>query len=97
MTEDVAEKLRNILEEYRGRMKIGDHPKELPDRILALARDFPGDRKMPRDLEPLYAAAQHFWNTYEQLPEGERAPDPLDLEMVCDEVIDALYDFYELR
>lgn len=97
MTEAVADKLRNILEEYRSRMKSGGHPKELPDLILALARDFPDERQMPEDLEPLYAAARHFWTTHEQMPEGEQEPDPLDMEMVCDEVIDALYEFYGMR
>ena len=97
MAKNVANELREILEEYRGRMKTGGHPKELPDRILILARDFPDARQMPDDLEPLYTAARQFWNTYDQMPEGEREPDPLDLEMVCDEVIDALYDFYGLR
>ncbi len=97
MTDEVAERLRKILEEYRSRMKSGGHPKELPDRILALVRDFPAEQPMPKDLEALYTAASHYWNTFDQMPEGDREPDPLDLEMVCDEVIDALYSFYELR
>lgn len=89
MTEDVADKRRKIHEEYRRRMNSGGHPKESPDLILALVRDF------PKDLEPLYRATQHYWNIYDQMPEGD--PDPLDLEMVCDEVIDALYEFYGMR
>lgn len=52
---------------------------------------------MPKDLERLYAAAVHYWDTFEQMPHGDQEPDPIDLEMVCDEVIDALYDFYEMR
>lgn len=97
MTDDVAEKLRNVLEEYRGRMKSGGHPKELPDRILALVRSFPTGQEMPPDLEKLYAAALRYWNTLDRMPEGVGEPDPLDLEMVCDEVIDELYKFYEIR
>ncbi len=95
MTEEVAEKLRKILEEYRSRMKSGGHPKELPDRTLAFARELPAEQPMPKDLERLYAAAVHYWDTFDQMPDGEQEPDPIDLEMVCDEVIDALYDFYE--
>ena len=94
MTEEVAEKLRKILEEYRSRMTSGGHPKELPDRILALARELPAEQPMPKDLERLYAAAVHYWDTFDQMPDGDQEPDPIDLEMVCDEVIDALYDFY---
>ncbi len=97
MTGHVAEKLRNLLEDYRGRMKSGGHPKELPDKILALARDFPSERKMPEDLQPLYAAARHYWDTYGETQGSDRPPDPLDVELVCDEVIDALYEFYGLR
>ncbi len=97
MTEEVAEKLRKILEEYRSRMKSGGHPKELPDRILALTRELPAEQPMPKDLERLYAAAVHYWDTFDQMPDGDQEPDPIDLEMVCDEVIDALYDFYEMR
>ncbi len=97
MTDEVAERLRKILEEYRSHMKSNGHPKELPDRILALVRDFPTEQPMPKDLEGLYAAALHYWNTFDQMPEGDREPDPLDLEMVCDEVIDELYKFYGVR
>ena len=93
MAEQTAEKLREILEAYRSRMKSGGHPKELPEQILTLARDFPGERQMPENLEPLYAAAQRYWNAHDQMND----PDPLDLEMVLDEVIDALYEFYGLR
>ena len=97
MTEEVAERLKAILEEYHSRMKAGRHPKELPDRILALVRNSPADEPMPKDLEQVYAAALHYWNFLDDLTEGDREPDPLDLEMVCDELIDALYDFYEVR
>lgn len=97
MTEDVAEGLRRILNEYQGLMKSGGHPKELPDRILALVHDSPGEHAMPKDLEKIYAAASHYWIVFDQSPECGREPDPLDLEMVCDELIDALYKFYELR
>ena len=97
MTDDLAEKLRSLLEEYRSRMKAGGHPKELPDRILALVRDVPAASPIPKDLETLHAAALHYWNVFEQLPEGQQDPDPLDLEMICDEIIDALYEYYDLR
>ena len=52
---------------------------------------------MLKDLERLYAAAVHYWDTFDQMPDGDQEPDPIDLEMVCEEVIDALYDFYEMR
>ena len=97
MTEEVAKELRAILEEYRSQVTSGGHPKELPERVLALVHDFPGGQPMPKDLEQLYVAALRYWNVFDHLPEGEREPDPLDLEMVCDELIDAFYGFYELR
>ena len=75
----------------------GGHPKELPGRVLALVRHFPAGQPMPKDLKQLCAAALHYWSVFDRLPEGEREPDPLDLEMVCDEFIDALYDYYEVR
>jgi hypothetical protein len=97
MTENVAEELRAILEEYRGRMTSGGHPEELPERILALVHDAPAGQPMPRDLEQLYLAALHYWSIFDDQPGGEQEPDPVDLEMACDEFIDALYHFYELR
>ena len=97
MTEKAAKELRAILEEHRGRMTSGGHPKELPDRVLALVHDFPTGQPMPKDLKQLYAAALRYWSIFDRLPEGQREPDPLDLEMVGDEFIDALYAFYELR
>ena len=97
MTDELAERLRALLEEYRSRVTAGGHPKELPDRILALVRDVPAGQPPPKDLEGLHTAALHYWNTFDGLPEGQQDPDPLDLEMVCDEVIDALYEYYGVR
>ena len=97
MSGEVAEQLRAILEENRSGMTSGGHPKELPGRVLALVRHFPAGQPMPKDLKQLCAAELHYWSVFDRLPEGEREPDPLDLEMVCDEFIDALYDYYEVR
>lgn len=94
MSAEVVEQLRKILEENRGRMQSGDHPKDLPDEILALVHRFPPDQPVPDDLKKLHAAASHYWKVFDQ---GDREPDPIDFEMVCDELIDALYEFYELR
>jgi hypothetical protein len=94
MSTEVVERLRTILEENRDRMRLGGHPKDLPDQILALVKQFPTDQPVPDDLKELHAAASHYWSVFDQ-PDQE--PDPIDFEMVCDELIDALYKFYELR
>ena len=94
MSTEVVERLRTILEENRGRMQSGGHPEDLPDQILALVHQCPTDQPIPDDLKKLYAAASHYWTVFDQ---GDREPDPIDFEMVCDELIDALYEFYELR
>jgi len=94
MSTEVVERLRTILEENRGRMEMGGHPKDLPDQILAVVRQFPTDQPMPDNLKKLYAAASRYWNVFDP---SDREPDPIDFEMVCDELIDALYEFYELR
>lgn len=94
MSTEVVERLRTILEENRDHMQSGGHPKALPDQILALMRQVPADQPMPDDLKKLYAAASHYWHVFDK---GDREPDPIDYEMVFDEFIDALYEFYELR
>lgn len=95
MPSDCAERLTALLETYRGQMREGGHPPELPDRILALVRDTPPREGAPppRDLERLIAAAGHYWRLH--VDAGDDEPDPLDLEMINDELIDALYDYYE--
>lgn len=95
MGNDRAETLRTLLESYRARMQEGGHPKELPDRILALVRDTPAGGDASSDLRRLIAAAAHYWALYANLASDDEEPDPLDLEMVNDELIDALYDYYK--
>lgn len=95
MKNEHTKTLQTLLESYRDRMKQGGHPKELPDRILALVRDTPAGGDAPDNLRRLSAAAAHYWCLYADLAADDGEPDPLDLEMVNDELIDALYDYYE--
>jgi len=92
MTSGLAERLQALLEPYRQQMRAGGHPPHLPDRVLALLRDeFAGECEMPEKLQRLIDAAKHYWDLH-----GDGGdPDPLDLEMINDELIDALYDYYE--
>ena len=91
MPETRCDALRALLNSYRAQMRDGGHPAALPDRILALVRDTAAGDDTPADLQRLIAAAEHYW----QLHADDNDPDPLDLEMVNDELIDALYDYYE--
>lgn len=95
MTETLAARLRAILEEYRGRVTAGGHPEALPERVLTLVRGAPDEGALPEDLAPIHAAARNYWAMLDSLPED--SPDPLDQEMVLDELIDALYHFYGMR
>ena len=95
MSNERAETLRTLLDSYRARMAEGGHPKELPDRVLALVRDAPASGDAPAELRRLIAAAEHYWSLYADPASDNVEPDPLDLELVSDELIDALYDYYE--
>lgn len=95
MTESVFERLRAVLEEYRGQMEAGRHPKELPDRVLDLLRDVPAEAPVPDDLAPLHRAAARYRAFGEELSEGDTDPDPLEIDMVFDEFVGALCAFYE--
>jgi len=92
MASSVTERLQALLEPYRQQMRAGGHPPELPDRVLALLRDdVPADREVPSKLRRLIDAAAHYWDLHAEVDD----PDPLDLEMINDELIDSLYDYYE--
>lgn len=95
MKNERTETLRTLLDSYRTRMRKGGHPKALPDRILALVRDTPAGGDTPADLQRLVAAAEHYWSLYADRASDDEEPDPLDLEMVADELIDAVYDYYK--
>ena len=95
MPDNLSERLKTLLESYRPRMRDGGHPPELPDRILALVRDIPPGAAASAELKRLIDAAAQYWRLYDDNGADGGAPDPVDLEMVNDALIDALYDYYE--